>query len=77
MHHAWPPLEVGEEVWLGEVGVDVLLINNHIINLYSLIRLGQVGVDVLGALPEEALEAVAAPLDGVPNSELITSESRE
>mmetsp|Transcript_16457 Transcript_16457/g.49923 ORF Transcript_16457/g.49923 Transcript_16457/m.49923 type:complete len:793 (-) Transcript_16457:952-3330(-) len=40
--HAGLPLEVGEEVWLGEVGVDVL-----------------------GALPEEALEAVAAPLDGV------------
>ena len=38
------PLEVREEVWLGEVGVDVL-----------------------GALPEEALETVAAPLDGVPN----------
>ena len=47
------------------------------INLYSLLRLGEVGVDVLGALPEEALEAVAAPLDGVPNSELLTSESRE
>ena len=46
------------------------------INLYSLLRLGEVGVDVLGALPEEALEAVAAPLDGVPNSELITIESR-